>query len=86
MQAKSEDVKIRSSYNLSGISFTPEEIAEEIKKLIPNFTISYKPDFRQKIADSWPASIDDSSARTDWGWKHQFEMDSMTEVMLENLR
>jgi len=86
MQAKSEDVKIRSSYNLSGISFTPEEIAAEIKKHIPNFTISYKPDFRQKIADSWPASIDDSCARADWGWKHQFEMDSMTEVMLENLR
>jgi nucleoside-diphosphate-sugar epimerase len=86
MQAKSEDVKIRSSYNLSGISFTPEEIAAEIKKHIPNFTISYKPDFRQKIADSWPASIDDSCARAHWGWKHQFEMDSMTEVMLENLR
>ncbi len=86
MQAKSEDVKIRSSYNLSGISFPPEEIAAEIKKHIPNFTISYKPDFRQKIADSWPASIDDSCARVDWGWKHQFEMDSMTEVMLENLR
>ena len=86
MQAKSEDVKIRSSYNLSGISFTPEEIAAEIKKHSPNFTISYKPDFRQKIADSWPASIDDSSARADWGWKHQFEIDSLTEVMLENLK
>lgn len=86
MQADKEDVKIRSSYNLAGISFTPAEIAEEIKKHIPNFTISYKPDFRQKIADSWPASIDDSAAREDWGWKHEFEMDSMTEVMLENLK
>ncbi len=86
MQADSDDIKIRSSYNLSGISFTPAEIAEEIKKHIPNFTIAYKPDFRQKIANSWPASIDDSSARSDWGWKHKFEMDSMTEVMLENLR
>jgi nucleoside-diphosphate-sugar epimerase len=85
MQANSDAIKIRSSYNLAGISFTPAEIAEEIKKHIPNFTISYKPDFRQKIADSWPASIDDSAARTDWGWKHHFEMDSMTEVMLENL-
>jgi nucleoside-diphosphate-sugar epimerase len=86
MQADSDDIKIRSSYNLSGISFTPAEIAEEIKKHSPNFTIAYKPDFRQKIANSWPASIDDSSARSDWGWKHKFEMDSMTEVMLENLR
>lgn len=86
MQADADDIKIRSSYNLSGISFTPKEIAEEIKKHIPDFTISYKPDFRQKIADSWPASIDDSCARNDWKWKHQFEMDSMTEVMLENLK
>lgn len=85
MQADADDVKIRSSYNLAGISFTPNEIANEIKKHLPDFTISYKPDFRQKIADSWPASIDDSSARDDWGWNHQFEMDSMTEVMLENL-
>ena len=86
MQADADDIKIRSSYNLAGISFTPNEIASEIKKHIPDFTITYKPDFRQKIADSWPASIDDSSARSDWGWKHQFEMDLMTEVMLENLR
>jgi nucleoside-diphosphate-sugar epimerase len=86
MQADKDAVKIRSSYNLAGISFTPAEIAEEIKKHLPNFTISYKPDFRQKIADSWPASIDDSAAREDWGWKHEFEMDSMTEVMLENLK
>lgn len=86
MQADADAIKIRSSYNLAGISFTPAEIAEEIKKHIPDFTITYKPDFRQKIADSWPASIDDSCARTDWGWKHQFEMDSMTQVMLDNLR
>ena len=86
MQADADDVKIRSSYNLAGISFTPDEIANEIKKHIPDFTISYKPDFRQKIADSWPASIDDSSARDDWGWNHQFDMNSMTQVMLENLK
>lgn len=86
MQAPEEAIKIRSSYNLSGVSFTPAEIADEIKKRIPNFTITYKPDFRQKIADSWPASIDDSCARQDWNWKHKFDLDSMTDEMLENLR
>lgn len=86
MQAPAESIKIRSSYNLSAISFTPEEIAEEIKKHIPEFTITYNPDFRQKIADSWPTSIDDSSARQDWGWNHQFELDKMTVVMLKNLQ
>ena len=85
MQAPAEKIKIRSSYNLSGISFTPKEIAEEIKKHIPEFKITYKSDFRQKIADSWPASIDDSSAREDWNWKHHYDMDSMTVEMLENL-
>jgi nucleoside-diphosphate-sugar epimerase len=86
MQAPDEVVKIRSSYNLSGVSFTPAEIAEEIKKRIPNFTISYKPDFRQKIADSWPASIDDSAAREDWNWHHKFDLAAMTDEMLENLK
>lgn len=86
MQATKESIKIRSSYNLSGVSFTPTEIAAEIKKQIPNFLISYKPDFRQKIADSWPASIDDSFARDDWNWKHKFDLASMTNEMLENLK
>lgn len=86
MKAQAESIKIRSSYNLSGISFTPAEIADEIKKHISNFTISYKPDFRQKIADSWPASIDDSSARKDWNWKHKFDLASMTEEMLAHLK
>ncbi|MDP2161406.1 MAG: L-threonine 3-dehydrogenase [Flavobacterium sp.] len=86
MQAPKEQIKIRSSYNLAGISFTPKEIAAEIQKHIPDFTISYAPDFRQKIADSWPASIDDSAARTDWGWKHNFNMETMTVEMLENLK
>jgi len=86
MQAKDEDVKIRSSYNLAGVSFTPREIAVEIQQHIPNFSISYKPDFRQKIADSWPASIDDSSAQKDWNWKHKFDLASMTVEMLENLK
>lgn len=85
MQAPVEQIKIRSSYNLAAISFTPTEIAAEIKKHIPEFTITYNPDFRQKIADSWPASIDDSSAREDWGWKHKFDMDTMTTDMLEHL-
>lgn len=86
MQAPSESIKIRSSYNLSGVSFTPNEIAAEIKKHIPEFTISYKPDFRQKIADSWPASIDDSFARNHWNWKHKFDLASLTNEMLENLK
>ena len=86
MQAPAEQIKIRSSYNLGGVSFTPKEIAAEIKKHIPNFTITYKPDFRQKIADSWPASIDDSRAQQDWNWKHKFDLASMTVEMLENLK
>ena len=86
MDAPAENIKIRSSYNLAAISFDPKEIAEEIKKHIPDFTITYEPDFRQKIADSWPASIDDSRAREDWGWKHDFDLAEMTNIMLENLK
>jgi len=86
MQAPAEDIKIRSAYNLSAMDFTPAEIAEVIKKEIPNFTIDYAPDFRQKIADSWPQSIDDNSARTDWGWKHDFDLEAMTKDMLKHLR
>jgi nucleoside-diphosphate-sugar epimerase len=86
MQVPSEKVKIRSSYNLSGMSFTPAEIAEEIKKHFPEFTIDYEPDFRQKIADSWPASIDDSEARKDWGWKNDFDMENMTVEMITKLK
>ncbi|MES2812253.1 MAG: L-threonine 3-dehydrogenase [Bacteroidota bacterium] len=86
MQAPAEQVKIRSSYNLSAMSFTPAEIAEEIKKHYPNFTIDYIPDFRQKIADSWPASIDDSSAREDWGWKNDFNLENMTVEMFNQLK
>ncbi|WP_035677374.1 L-threonine 3-dehydrogenase [Flavobacterium limnosediminis] len=85
MQAPADKIKIRSSYNLSAVSFTPKEIAESIKKHIPEFTIDYAPDFRQAIADSWPASIDDSYARKDWGWQHDFDMERMTTTMLENL-
>lgn len=86
MQAPAEQIKIRSSYNLAAMSFTPTEIAAEIQKHIPDFTISYAPDFRQKIADSWPASIDDSPAREDWGWNHHFALDNMTVDMLEHLK
>lgn len=85
MQAKPSDIKIRSSYNLSGISFTPKELAAEIKKHIPDFKITYKPDFRQEIADSWPSSIDDSEARKDWNWQHKFNITSMTNHILESL-
>ena len=85
MQADKENIKIRSSYNLSAMSFTPKEIAAAIAKVQPGFEISYEPDFRQAIADTWPTSIDDSEARKDWGWKHEFDLESMTKVMLENL-
>ncbi len=86
MDADKESLSIKSSYNLGGISFTPKEIAESIKKHIPNFKIDYAPDFRQAIADSWPSSIDDSQAQKDWGWKHQFDLGKMTKAMLEGLR
>ncbi|HEY0046208.1 MAG TPA: L-threonine 3-dehydrogenase [Flavobacterium sp.] len=86
MQAPAENIKIRSSYNLAAISFTPEEIAMEIQKHIPDFSITYNPDFRQKIADSWPASIDDTSARSDWGWEHKFDLAQTSEEMINNLR
>ena len=86
MQAPADAIKIHSSYNLAAMSFTPETIAAEIKKHIPDFEIAYHPDSRQKIADSWPASIDDGNARTDWGWQHKYDLASMTEDMLEHLK
>lgn len=86
MEADPAKVKIRSSYNLSGISFNPSELAAEIKKHIPEFTISYKPDFRQQIAESWPESINDSDARADWGWHHEYDLSAMTDVMLKEIR
>ncbi|WPY98935.1 NAD-dependent epimerase/dehydratase family protein [Christiangramia sp. OXR-203] len=85
MQAPSEAIKIRSSYNLAAISFTPEILAANISKHLPDFKISYDPDFRQAIASSWPSSIDDSSARQDWGWDHEFDLDKMTETMLKGV-
>ncbi len=86
MEAPAEKVKIRSAYNVAGISFNPEEIAASIRKHIPNFSISYQPDFRQAIADSWPQSIDDTRAREDWGWQPKYDLDKMTAVMLENIK
>ena len=86
MQAPSENMSIRSAYNLAAISFTPKEIANSIKQHIPDFSISYEPDFRQKIADSWPMSIDDSQARTDWKWEHAFDLDRMTQDMIFHLQ
>ncbi len=86
MQAPAEKIRIRGSYNLAGISFSPKEIAAEIKKHIPDFTISYKPDFRQAIADSWPKSIDDSHAKNDWGWQEKYDLPKLVENMLVNLR
>ena len=86
MEAPFERVKIRSSYNLAGISFTPKEIAAEVSKHIPNFEMSYKPDFRQKIADSWPSSIDDSHAKKDWGWKLEYDLEKLTSDMIKNLK
>jgi len=86
MQAKSEAIKVRTSYNLAAIDFTPKEIFEEIKKHIPDFTITYNPDFRQQIADSWPSNINDSEARKDWNWKHQFDLAAITKDILINLK
>lgn len=86
MEAKKSEITLRSGYNLAAMSFNPQQLAESIKKHIPEFEIGYKPDFRQSIADSWPESIDDSLARKDWGWSHTYDLQEMTEVMLENLQ
>ena len=86
MEADASKISIRTSYNISGMSFSPKEIAAEIKNHIPEFTISYKPDYRQAIAESWPQSINDSIARKDWGWKQEFELEGMVNDMLKNLK
>lgn len=86
MEAPASKISVRTSYNISGMSFSPKEIAASIQKHIPDFSISYKPDYRQAIADSWPASIDDSVARKDWGWKNDFVLENMVSDMLTNLK
>ena len=85
MAADSKDIKIRTSYNLAAMSFTPAEIASEIQKHIPDFKIKYEPDFRQDIAASWTESIDDSHARTDWNWNHKYDLQKMVKDMLEKV-
>jgi nucleoside-diphosphate-sugar epimerase len=86
MEAPAEQVKVRSSYNVAGISFSPKELTQEIRKHIPEFDITYNPDFRQAIADSWPKSIDDSVARADWGLTDKYDLAGMTEVMITEIR
>jgi nucleoside-diphosphate-sugar epimerase len=86
MEAPEEKISVRTSYNISGISFSPAEIAAAIKKRIPEFTITYKPDYRQAIADSWPQSTDDSVARKDWNWKHEYDLEKLTDDMLKNIK
>ncbi|MBO9594478.1 MAG: NAD-dependent epimerase/dehydratase family protein [Niabella sp.] len=85
MEAPADRISIRTAYNVAGISFSPKEIGAEIKKHIPEFEMRYEPDYRQEIANSWPQSIDDTVARNDWGWKHEYNLATMTEDMLKNL-
>ncbi|WP_262913980.1 NAD-dependent epimerase/dehydratase family protein [Polaribacter sargassicola] len=86
MAAPKENIKVRTSYNLSGMSFSPMQIYESIKKINPDFKITYTPDFRQEIANSWPKSIDDSQAREDWGWQPKYNLDTMSAEMMKNLK
>jgi len=86
MESPKEKITIHSSYNVGGISFTPKQLSDEIKKHIPNFKISYKPDFRQPIADSWPQSINDTKAQKDWGLETKFDINALTDVMLNGVK
>lgn len=86
METPEENVIIRSSYNLGGISFTPKQLVEEIRKYIPELKVTYNPDFRQEIAESWPRRISDEAARMDWGWQHEYDLQKMTAVMVEQIR
>jgi len=85
MEAPADKISIRTSYNISGMSFSPKEIGTEVKKHVPDFKISYKPDYRQAIANSWPQSIDDSVALDEWHWKHEYDLEKLTTDMLKNL-
>lgn len=86
MDAPAEKLSVRTSYNLAAISFSAKELAEEVARHMPGFECTYEPDFRQGIADSWPRSIDDSSARKDWGWKHEYDLAKMSKDMIANLK
>ena len=86
MEAPAKNIKERSSYNLAAMSFNPSDISKSIQKHIPDFDISYEPDFRQQIADSWPSSINDSEAQKDWDWKPEFDLEKTTKEMLQNLK
>jgi nucleoside-diphosphate-sugar epimerase len=85
METDASKIKTRSSYNISGVSFNPADLAKEIKKHHPEFTISYSPDYRQQLAESWPASVDDAVANQDWGWKHRYGIEVIVSEMLKNL-
>jgi nucleoside-diphosphate-sugar epimerase len=86
MQSPAESIGVRSSYNLAAMSFSPADIAQSIRNKLKDFSITYSPDFRQQIADSWPRSIDDSKAREDWGWKPEYDLERTTAEMLGNLK
>jgi len=86
MEAPAEKIKTRTSYNIAAMSFSPAEIAVEIERHLPGFKMSYEPDYRQQIADSWPQSIDDTVARNDWGWNPAFDLSAMTADMFANIR
>jgi nucleoside-diphosphate-sugar epimerase len=86
MEAEREKLQVKTSYNLSGVSFSPQQIVDEIRKHFPNFKIAYEPDFRQRIADSWPQSIDDSYAQKDWNWKAAFDIKHMVSAMIHGLK
>jgi nucleoside-diphosphate-sugar epimerase len=85
MQAEFSTLKHHCDFNVGAMSFSAGELAASIKKYMPDFTVTYNPDFRQKIADSWPNAVDDSAAREEWGWKPSFDLDAMTKDMLENI-
>jgi len=86
MDAPKKDISLRTSYNITGVSFSPEEVVKEIRKLYPDFEVRYKPDFRQNIAAKWPKTIDDSAAQKDWGWKPRFDLQMITEIMIDKLK
>ena len=86
MEADPKKITIRTSYNFSAINFSPKELAAEIKKIDPEFVCAYAPDHRQKIADTWPRSIDDSQARADWGWQHRYDLAGMTKALYDNIK